>query len=95
MLIPGLPVPAGDGAVLNDAILLLKCVLTCGGRVQAHQMYCLTGCVLHTVPPVVLPAVRAQDQSQSDTILDDLSCMLGCTRSSLHGAHGEEGFAAV
>jgi hypothetical protein len=28
-----------------------------------------------------------QEQNQSDAILDDLSCMLGCTRSSLHGAH--------
>jgi DNA topoisomerase VI subunit A len=26
-----------------------------------------------------------QDQRESDGVLDDLSCMLGCTRSSLHG----------
>lgn len=29
--------------------------------------------------------VLPQKQEQSDHILDDLSCMLGCTRSSLHG----------
>ncbi|KAF5830222.1 Spo11/DNA topoisomerase VI subunit A [Dunaliella salina] len=32
-----------------------------------------------------------EDQSQSDTILDDLSCMLGCTRSSLHVVASEKG----
>lgn len=26
-----------------------------------------------------------EDQANSDAILDDLACMLGCTRSSLHG----------
>lgn len=26
-----------------------------------------------------------EDQGNSDAILDDLACMLGCTRSSLHG----------
>ncbi|GFH08808.1 meiotic recombination protein SPO11 [Haematococcus lacustris] len=26
-----------------------------------------------------------EEQGQSDTILEDLACMLGCTRSSLHG----------
>ena len=26
-----------------------------------------------------------EDQSQSDSVLDDMACMLGCTRSSLHG----------
>lgn len=26
-----------------------------------------------------------QEQGQSDSVLDDLSCMLGCTRTSLHG----------
>jgi DNA topoisomerase VI subunit A len=37
------------------------------------------------VPPL-------QDQGQSDSVLDDLSCMLGCTRSSLHGeAAGNHG----
>jgi len=45
----------------------------------------------------VRPAVRAlcsadadplwpQDQKKSDAVLDDVSCMLGCTRSSLNGA---------
>lgn len=29
-----------------------------------------------------------EDQGNSDAILDDLACMLGCTRSSLHGGHG-------
>lgn len=28
-----------------------------------------------------------EDQSQSDSVLDDMACMLGCTRSSLHGKH--------
>lgn len=32
--------------------------------------------------PVVVP----QDQLQSDNVLEDVACMLGCTRSSLHGA---------
>lgn len=32
-----------------------------------------------------------QDQSQSDTVLDDVSCMLGCTRSSLHVVASEKG----
>lgn len=27
----------------------------------------------------------AQDQGNSDAILDDVACLLGCTRSSLHG----------
>lgn len=31
------------------------------------------------------------DQSQSDAILDDVSCMLGCTRSSLHVVASEKG----
>ena len=26
-----------------------------------------------------------QDQGNSDTVLDDIACMLGCTRSSLNG----------
>lgn len=26
-----------------------------------------------------------QEQTQSDSVLDDLACMLGCTRSSLNG----------
>ena len=32
-----------------------------------------------------------EDQSQSDAILDDLACMLGCTRSSLHVVASEKG----
>ena len=28
-----------------------------------------------------------QDQLQSDNVLEDVACMLGCTRSSLHGAN--------
>ncbi|KAL6225302.1 hypothetical protein ACLB2K_004152 [Fragaria x ananassa] len=32
-----------------------------------------------------------QDQSQSDTILDDVSCMIGCTRSSLNVVAAEKG----
>ncbi|KAG1371613.1 DNA topoisomerase 6 subunit A3 [Cocos nucifera] len=32
-----------------------------------------------------------QDQSQSDAVLDDVSCMLGCTRSSLHVVASEKG----
>jgi meiotic recombination protein SPO11 len=32
-----------------------------------------------------------EDQSQSDTVLDDVSCMLGCTRSSLHVVASEKG----
>ncbi|KXZ41440.1 hypothetical protein GPECTOR_467g385 [Gonium pectorale] len=35
-----------------------------------------------------------EDQSQSDAILDDLACMLGCTRSSLHGG-GQGGERAM
>ncbi|KAJ8620886.1 hypothetical protein MRB53_029415 [Persea americana] len=31
------------------------------------------------------------DQSQSDTVLDDVSCMLGCTRSSLNVVASEKG----
>ncbi|XP_012698521.1 DNA topoisomerase 6 subunit A3 [Setaria italica] len=31
------------------------------------------------------------DQSQSDAVLDDVSCMLGCTRSSLHVVASEKG----
>ncbi len=30
-------------------------------------------------------AMLSQDQGNSDTILDDVACLLGCTRSSLHG----------
>lgn len=32
-----------------------------------------------------------QDQMQSDTVLDDVSCMLGCTRSSLNVVAAEKG----
>ncbi|KAF9597905.1 hypothetical protein IFM89_022266 [Coptis chinensis] len=32
-----------------------------------------------------------QDQSQSDAVLDDVSCMLGCTRSSLNVIASEKG----
>jgi meiotic recombination protein SPO11 len=32
-----------------------------------------------------------QEQGQSDTILDDVSCMLGCTRSSLNVVASEKG----
>ena len=32
-----------------------------------------------------------EDQSHSDAILDDLACMLGCTRSSLHVVASEKG----
>lgn len=28
-----------------------------------------------------------QEQGNSDAVLDDVACMLGCTRSSLHGAN--------
>jgi meiotic recombination protein SPO11 len=35
--------------------------------------------------PVWLPPGE-QDQKKSDAVLDDVSCMLGCTRSSLNGA---------
>uniref|UniRef100_A0A0E0KC84 DNA topoisomerase 6 subunit A n=1 Tax=Oryza punctata TaxID=4537 RepID=A0A0E0KC84_ORYPU len=31
------------------------------------------------------------DQAQSDAVLDDVSCMLGCTRSSLHVVASEKG----
>lgn len=31
------------------------------------------------------------DQNQSDTVLDDVSCMLGCTRSSLNVVASEKG----
>jgi DNA topoisomerase VI subunit A len=30
-----------------------------------------------------------QEQGNSDAVLDDVACMLGCTRSSLHGEVGE------
>lgn len=45
---------------------------------------------LHTERARPCPLPCAQDQAQSDTILDDLSCMLGCTRSSLHGGWASE-----
>ena len=32
-----------------------------------------------------------EDQGQSDNVLDDVSCMLGCTRSSLHVVASEKG----
>lgn len=32
-----------------------------------------------------------EDQVQSDAVLDDISCMLGCTRSSLHVVASEKG----
>ncbi|KAG2494044.1 hypothetical protein HYH03_007690 [Edaphochlamys debaryana] len=32
-----------------------------------------------------------EDQTQSDAVLDDLACMLGCTRSSLHVVASEKG----
>ncbi|RQM25325.1 hypothetical protein B5M09_000899 [Aphanomyces astaci] len=32
-----------------------------------------------------------KDQSESDTILDDVACMVGCTRSSLHVVASEKG----
>lgn len=30
-------------------------------------------------------AVHMQEQSNSDSVLDDVACLLGCTRTSLHG----------
>ena len=39
-----------------------------------HQHYC-NMCLV----------VLQQDQLQSDNVLEDVACMLGCTRSSLHG----------
>ena len=35
--------------------------------------------------PLTPMGCTQQDQGQSDAILDDLACMLGCTRTSLHG----------
>ena len=32
-----------------------------------------------------------QSQDQSDAVLDDVSCLLGCTRSSLHVVASEKG----
>ena len=32
-----------------------------------------------------------EDQSQSDSVLEDVSCMLSCTRSSLHVVASEKG----
>lgn len=43
----------------------------------------------HTTKPH--PLTPPQDQAQSDSILDDLSCMLGCTRSSLNVVASEKG----
>ena len=34
---------------------------------------------------------RRQDQTKSDAVLDDVSCMLGCTRSSLNVVASEKG----
>lgn len=31
--------------------------------------------------------VHVQEQGNSDSVLDDIACMLGCTRSSLNGAN--------
>lgn len=31
------------------------------------------------------PGLPTQEQGNSDSILDDVACLLGCTRSSLHG----------
>lgn len=43
----------------------------------------------HAPAPLLVPAPADvklfEDQGNSDAILDDLACMLGCTRSSLHG----------
>ncbi len=36
-------------------------------------------------PPPPPDVKLFEDQGNSDAILDDLACMLGCTRSSLHG----------
>ncbi len=38
-----------------------------------------------TAPAIVETLVLPQDQKRSDTVLDDVACMLGCTRSSLNG----------
>ncbi len=39
-------------------------------------------------PPLADPdsTLFVQEQGNSDAVLDDVACMLGCTRSSLHGA---------
>ena len=36
-----------------------------------------------------------RDQSESDTILDDVACMIGCTRSSLHVVASEKGVVVL
>ena len=41
-------------------------------------------CAFHLCISSVAPAC-AQEQNNSDSVLDDVACMLGCTRSSLHG----------
>ena len=49
-----------------------------------HAQHAL--CVLN-LSSLSLARVRVrQDQLQSDNVLEDVACMLGCTRSSLHGA---------
>ncbi len=41
--------------------------------------------ILFMLFPLLTDVKLFEDQGNSDAILDDLACMLGCTRSSLHG----------
>jgi meiotic recombination protein SPO11 len=56
------------------------------GRPRAHERTCRPACDAMAAPPAHVLLRALQDQNQSDAVLDDLSCMLGCTRTSLHGA---------
>jgi DNA topoisomerase VI subunit A len=38
-----------------------------------------------TAKQTSLALCDAQEQGNSDSTLDDVACLLGCTRSSLHG----------
>ena len=52
-------------------------------------------CSLKVGHKVLAITLLMQEQGNSDAVLDDVACMLGCTRSSLHGELGESNGTGV
>lgn len=92
-------VPELDRIVLKDSISKRPF-----GNTQQCRKTAITTRILSLVHELCLKQINVtkrdlfytdvklfEDQNQSDAVLDDLSCMLGCTRSSLHVVASEKG----
>jgi DNA topoisomerase VI subunit A len=65
-------------AVLTRVLQLIHGVLTRGIHVTKRDLF-------------YTDVKLFKDQKDSDAVLDDISCMLGCTRNSLHVVASEKG----